>query len=134
MLSAGDFPEGVSSGPVELPPAEMGQLSALAKGDISHRISRPSNVLLASCWALSMRNKSLSQPRLSWAAAHHEYEWQCLHRQDAGWAGFEGVDCHTVGVNLESRCLLQVLAELSPFQRERAAAQMLQAGIRQVVA
>ncbi|CAK0784720.1 hypothetical protein CVIRNUC_007924 [Coccomyxa viridis] len=52
IAAEGDFPEGVSSGPVELPPAEMGQLPALAK----------------------------------------------------------------------------VLAELSPFQRERAAAQMLQAG------
>ena len=36
--------------------------------------------------------------------------------------------CLTLGVNLKSLCPSQVLAELSPFQRERAAAQMLQAG------
>ena len=38
------------------------------------------------------------------------------------------MDCQTAAVNLESLSPLQVLAELSPFQRERAAAQMLQAG------
>ena len=107
----------------------MGQLPALAKVTSApalhpqqHAAAQPPGLVHAQQEPVTALEISLM------LAAQDRCKWQCLHHHMWGGQGLEAWPTIYWGGILESLPLLQVLAELSPFQRERAAAQMLQAG------
>ena len=126
VVSPGEFPEGPNTGPVELPPAEMGSLPDLAKVRPWERCIRsdqhwwsPAQVALPG----SNGHCSLSLSRACYPAMSNSL---------IGERGKGAVINPSITLKQKARalvvCVVQILMELSPFQRDRAAAQAMRPG------